>query len=182
MTNLIRIAALAAAALPLSAAPAVAQPSPSMQAPAPTQPARYVFSHHAAHNGINELMLSYLALQKSTNPHVRQFSQMMIDHHGTATAQLMKMMGDNPMPLPIAPRADQVMAMGRLNGLTGEAFDRAYFEHQIQAHRAAVELYELGGRSGATQELAHYAQAHLPLLRAHLQIAQMMQQHMMMRR
>lgn len=165
--------AIAASGLAFAASvPAHAQTAADRAAAA--QAPAGMFAHHAAHNGIHELMLSYLALQKSTDPEVREFSKMMVDHHGTATAELMKMMGNNPMPLPITPRADQLAMMQRLSALSGADFKRAYFDHQVEAHGMAIRLHEQGMRSAHTPELARFAARTLPLLRAHLQIAEMM--------
>ena len=166
---------LAAAVALLTAAPAAGQTAgaPSQTAVASAD----AFARAAAENGLAELMLSYVALQKAREGPVEGFAWTMIEHHGSAVGDLAQTLGGAPgvLPggLPMQPSAEQVREIERLRGLDGEAFDRAYVAHQVEAHREAVAVYEAGSRV-ADDAVARYAATTLPVLRAHLEIAQMM--------
>ena len=169
---------LSAAAL-FAAAPALAQTAGMAEPGTPSQTADLsaeAFARAATENGLAELMLSYVALQKAREGAVEDFSWTMIEHHGSAIGGLAEALSGQPsvLPagLPMGPSAEQVQEIERLRGLAGDAFDQAYFEHQVEAHREVIALYEAGSRV-ADEGVARYAATTLPLLRAHLEIAQM---------
>ena len=159
--------------------PAVAQTAGMSDRAATSQTADLsteAFARGATESGLAQLMMSYLALQKAREGPVEDFAWTMIEHHGSSVGDLAQSLGGQqsllPDGLPMGPSAEQVQAIERLRGLEGEAFDEAYFEHQLAAHREAIALYEAGSRV-ADEGVARYAATTLPLLRAHLEIAQM---------
>lgn len=88
----------------------------------------------------DEIQTSQLALQRSQNARVREFAQRMITEHTGVEQQMQALLQSKGM----APRPDEhaQMAMratqqtlAMLGGLSGAAFDRAYMEHQVAAHR-----------------------------------------------
>jgi hypothetical protein len=83
----------------------------------------------------------------------------------------MKLLNEGEMTVPVTPGQNQMQAIERLQGLSGEEFDKAYFEHQAEAHQKAVSLFEKGAESAQSEELQRFAEMKLPLLRAHLEIA-----------
>ena len=139
------------------------------------------FARAATESGLAELMTSYLALQKAREGAVEDFAWTMIEHHGSSIGDLAQSLGGQqtllPAGLPMGPNAEQVREIERLRGLTGEAFDEAYLEHEVQAHRETIALYEAGSRVD-DEGVARYAATSLPVLRAHLEIAQMKQARM----
>lgn len=175
------LAAVALAALTVSAAPTLAQTAQGQGGQNQATQAQDTkgqnaeamnFATNAAQNSFAEIVLSSLALQKSDNQRVVDFSQMMIDQHSTATVQLMKLLNEGEMTVPVTPGQNQMQAIERLEGLSGEEFDKAYFEHQVEAHQKAVSLFEKGAESAQSEELQRFAEMKLPLMRAHLEIAQ----------
>jgi putative membrane protein len=177
MRNL--LATVAIAALTVSAAPAFAQTAQGGDQNQGSQAQNMQgqnaeamsFATNAAQNSFAEIVLSSLALQKSDNQRVVDFSEMMIDQHSTAAVQLMKLLNEGEMTVPVTPGQDQTQAIERLQGLSGEEFDRAYFDHQVEAHQKAVSLFEKGAESAQSEELQRFAEMKLPILRAHLEIA-----------
>ena len=136
------------------------------------------FAQSATESGLTQLMLSYLALQKAREGPVEDFAWTMIEHHGSSIGGLAQSLGGQqsllPAGLPMGPSAEQARTIERLRSLDGEAFDEAYFEHQLEAHREAIALYEAGSQVDA-EGVAQYAATTLPILQAHLEIAQMKQ-------
>jgi predicted outer membrane protein len=177
MRNL--LATVAIAALTVSAAPAFAQTAQGGDQNQGSQAQNMQgqnaeamsFATNAAQNSFAEIVLSSLALQKSDNQRVVDFSEMMIDQHSTAAVQLMKLLNEGEMTVPVTPGQNQMQAIERLQSLSGEEFNQAYFEHQVEAHQKAVSLFEKGAESAQSEELQRFAEMKLPLLRAHLEIA-----------
>ena len=167
-----------------ASAPVLAQtagtPDRAMTSPA-ADLSTEAFARAATESGLAELMMSYLALQKAREGAVEDFAWTMIEHHGSSIGDLAQSLGGQqtllPAGLPMGPNAEQVREIERLRGLTGEAFDEAYLEHEVQAHRKAIALYEAGSRVD-DEGVARYAATSLPVLRAHLEIAQMKQARM----
>ncbi|WP_230534406.1 DUF4142 domain-containing protein [Microvirga roseola] len=162
--------ALAACVL---AVPALAQqaasPSASNQQ---TSQSGQGFVPGAAQNSIHEVMVSNLALSKSENPQVVNFAEMMINHHGQAAKELAKLTQDGNTAFPVMPDQEQAQVIQRLQGLSGAEFDRAFMQHQLQAHQKAVNLYQQGVQSAQDQQVQMFAQMGLPLIQAHQEIAQ----------
>ena len=175
------LASLSVVAALFASAPATAQTTGMSQngATSPTADlSAEAFARDATESGLAQLMLSYLALQKAREGSVEDFAWTMIGHHGSSVGDLAQSLGGQqtllPAGLPTGPSDEQVQDIERLRGLSGEAFDEAYFEHQLEVHREAIALYEAGSRVD-DEGVAQYAATTLPILRAHLEIAQMKQ-------
>jgi len=91
-------------------------------------------------SNMDEIQTSQLALQRSQNAQVRQFAQMMIDHHTRVDQQQMQMLQakgmtmqpNEPAQMAMQATAQTVANLGRRSGMD---FDRAYMEHQVASHR-----------------------------------------------
>ena len=56
--------------------------------------------------------------------------------------------------------------------MLGDAFDRAYVQDMVKDHRKDVTLFEDQARNGKDPALKQFAQATLPALQEHLQMAE----------
>lgn len=167
--------AAAAAAFALSTTAALAQTEQTGEAEAAQDQAlagEMDFATAAAQNSYAELMLSGLALQKTDDRAVRHFSGMMLEHHAPAIRNLMQRIDDTDIMVPVMPNEEQMAAIERLQGLSDEEFTLAYMEHQVMAHEMAVAVFEQGAESAQTEDLQAYAMHMLPIMRAHLEVAQ----------
>ena len=68
-------------------------------------------------------------------------------------------------------RSDQLAA---LQGLRGREFDRAYWRHQALSHRSALVTEQGYAQSGDTPAVRQAAVAAVPLIQAHLAMAERM--------
>lgn len=126
------------------------------------------FATAAAQNSYAELMLSGLALQKTDDQAVRHFSEMMLEHHTPAIRNLIQRLEGSDITVPVMPNSEQIEAVERLEGLSGEEFTQAYMQHQLEAHEEAVAVFEQGAESAEAEDLRSYAMLMLPIMRAHL--------------
>lgn len=131
------------------------------------------FAKKAAEGSKMEVRLSELAVQKAADPDVKAFAKTIANDHKQANKDLKAAASKENIQLP-----DEMSAKGKstyehLEGLSGEAFDRAYIQHMIEDHKADIALYEK--RAKGDDALATFASNTLPTLREHLKKAQDLQ-------
>jgi putative membrane protein len=122
-----------------------------------------------------EIAEAETALNESKDPDVRRFAQQMIQEH-TRTSQALQdataRAGLKPPPKTVG--ADQAPLLGALQGLRGPDFDRAYWKHQALGHRSALTETQKYATTGDNPAVRQAAQAALPIIQAHLQMAERM--------
>jgi putative membrane protein len=130
------------------------------------------FAMTAAQDGMTEVELGRLAVQKGTSDAVKQFGQRMIDDHTNANQQLMQLASSKGMSLPTALDAKHQAMVAKFQRMSGAAFDRAYAKQMVQDHRKAVDLFQKEADRGMEADLKAFASQTLPTLRGHLSMAQ----------
>jgi len=134
-----------------------------------TPTAAMPFVAMAGASDLYEIQSSQIALQKSQNPQVREFAQMMIAHHTQTTQQVTaaaRAAGMNPPPPQLMPMQANMIA--RLQPLSGAAFDRMYIMQQRRAHEMALALHTNYARNGDTAQLRTAASTAAPIVQQHL--------------
>jgi putative membrane protein len=130
------------------------------------------FAMTAAQDGMTEVELGRLAVQKGMSDAVKQFGQRMIDDHGSANQQLMQLASSKGMTLPTTLDAKHAAMVAKFQRLSGAEFDRAYAKQMVQDHRKAVDLFQKEADRGADADLKAFASKTLPTLQGHLSMAQ----------
>ncbi|MBP2232637.1 putative membrane protein [Azospirillum agricola] len=126
------------------------------------------FLEKAAVSDQFEIQAGRLAADKAQNADVKAFGQRMAEDHGK-TAEAMKALAQRKAAtLPTQPDAEHRQKLDRLKSLSGAAFDSAYVQGQIEAHRAAVALFDRQIEQGQDVDLKRFAQQTLPTLQEHL--------------
>ena len=163
-----------ATAILIAATPAGAfaqQPTATSTQPATTSITVDEFAQAAAQNSLSEVLLSTMALQKSNDKRVDDQAWTMLDHHSRAMGDLADALSPDAAALPSEPSAEQKAVLQRMQGLQGTEFDQAYFQHQMEAHEKAIEVFEQAGNLD-DQSVANYARVTLPILQAHQSITE----------
>jgi putative membrane protein len=122
-----------------------------------------------------EIQSSQMAVQRATRPEVRQYAQMLIQHHQMTTQQVMaaaRAAGLNPRPPMLLPMQRQMLA--QLRGASGGNFDRVYITQQVPAHEMALALHSNYASRGDRPQLRAVAGQAVPIVTQHLQQAQQM--------
>lgn len=133
----------------------------------PTRAMPYVAM--AGASDMYEIQSSQLALTKAATPAVRDFAQMMIQHHTMTTQQIMaaaQSAGMTPPPPQLMPMQAQMIQ--ELQGLSGAEFDRAYVRQQRRAHQMALALHSTYANNGDTPQLKQVAATARPVVQQHL--------------
>lgn len=163
---------LALAGAPLAASAQTPPPPPPPEAKAQAMP--YVTA--AGQSDLFEINSSQVAVQKSQNPAVRRYAEMLIKHHQKTTAATMaaaKKAGLNPTPP--EPNPGAAASIAELQSAAPGDFDRIYLAQQVPAHQAALDLHQSYGANGDQAALRTSAKKAVPIVRQHLADAQRMQ-------
>jgi putative membrane protein len=132
------------------------------------------FVEHAALDGMTEVELAKVALQKSKNDEVKQFAQKMTQDHGQANEQLAQIAKSKGISVPTKLDAKHEAMVKSLSAKSGAAFDKAYGQHMAKDHSKAVALFQSAAKS-SDQDIAAFAQKILPTLQEHKQMADNLQ-------
>jgi len=158
---------------------AIAQTPPPPPPPeAMTQAMPYVMA--AGMSDLYEINSSQIAMQKSQNPKIRQFANMLIKDHTKTTAATMKAAqkaGLNPPPPMLD--AGATASIAELQNAPAADFDRLYIGQQIPAHRAAFGLHSHYANAGDNSALRSSARKAIAPVAHHLDMANKLQKDMM---
>jgi putative membrane protein len=120
-----------------------------------------------------EIESSKLALQKASDPQVKQFAQQMIDEHTRSSDKLKATLESAGG---VAPQIDldakHGALMDKLHKASGKEFDSLYVKIQRDGHKEAVGLFRKYSKAGKAAPLKGFAQETLPVIEKHLQHVQ----------
>ncbi|WP_194723432.1 DUF4142 domain-containing protein [Noviherbaspirillum malthae] len=134
-------------------------------------PAAYLVGSYE--DGLGEISLANLALEKSQVEAVRSYAQMMIAHHTELNQQIAAIAQARNLTLPQAGTLPVEHAVPResLAQLSGADFNKAYMSQNVIVHLGDVGATQAQSTSGTDTEVRNLATASLPRLQAHLQEA-----------
>lgn len=148
---------------------ATAQTTPVTTAPTTRSDSSFV--NTVAMDGMAEVELARLAIQKAKSPDVKQFAQKMVADHSKANVELKQLASNKNATLPAEPNAQQKADKDRLAKLSGAEFDREYMSLMVAGHDKAVAAFEGEARDGKEVDVKTWASKTLPTLREHQTLA-----------
>ena len=125
------------------------------------------FIEEASAKGMGEVEAAKVALQKATHSDVKDFARKMIEDHTAANKDLRALASKKNVELADDPELMAQAKTAILKQRDGESFDAAYVNNQIDAHKAALELYREAAESKDT-DVRQLAVASIPKLEKHL--------------
>jgi len=128
------------------------------------------FAATVAQDGMTDVALAGLVLQKSHNDQVRQFAQKIVHERAQSNLELQSIVEREGLILPTQLAAKYQALVSSLNVKSGGAFDRAYLEHAAKGHAAAIALFESASTSN-DPDMAAFAQKTLSTLQQDGQLA-----------
>jgi putative membrane protein len=126
------------------------------------------FTTQAAVGGMAEVELGKLALEKSSNPQVKDFATMMVKDHGMANTELMAIAQQKNITLPSTVDDEHKKKMDDLSKKTGADFDKAYVDAMVGGHKSTLKLMEDESRDGKDADLKAFATKTAPIVQSHL--------------
>ena len=105
-----------------------------------------------------EIEAGRLAMQKASDPAIKEFSQRLATEHEKLRATLRQLAETNGITVdPQTSRPAWQGELQRIEGLSGLDFDREYMRWQLQTHLATVGLYQVQASNTPQMELARFA-------------------------
>ncbi|MBS0419438.1 MAG: DUF4142 domain-containing protein [Proteobacteria bacterium] len=129
------------------------------------------FINKAAQGGQMEVLAGKLAAQRGLDPAVKHFGQKMVTDHTVANMQLKKLADSKLVNLPDSISADERDALGKLETLNGNDFDKAYSQMMVEDHMADISDFEKELKKAQDADVKAFAEQTLPTLRHHLMLA-----------
>ena len=129
------------------------------------------FTMKAAQGGLAEVQLGQLAVNRATNPAVRQFGQRMIGDHTKANDQLKQIAQQQKMTLPASLGAKDQALYDKLQNLSGPQFDKAYMKAMVKDHEEDIKEFQKEADHGKDPSIQSFASQVLPILSDHLSMA-----------
>jgi putative membrane protein len=129
------------------------------------------FVKAAAQDGMTEVELGKLAMDKSNNAAVKRFAQKMVQDHGAADAELSGIATGKGLNVPAGLDAKHQGVVTKLAAKSGAAFDADYAKHMAMDHTQAVALFQAEAANSSDPELASFAKKTLPTLQEHKRMA-----------
>ena len=129
------------------------------------------FINEAAQGNLMEVMAGKLAAQRALDPAVKNFGQQMVSDHTAANETLKSLADSKQMPLADSVSPPEHDALGKLEGLNGTEFDKAYSKLMVKDHTDDIAKFEKALKKVKDPDVKAYAEQTLPTLRHHLMLA-----------
>jgi putative membrane protein len=129
------------------------------------------FVNKAAQGNLMEVRAGKLASQRALDPAVKSFADRMVSDHTAANEKLKSLADGKQMPLADAVSPEEHDALGKLEGLNGTEFDKAYSQMMVKDHTTDISEFEKALRKATDPDVKAYAEQTLPTLRHHLMLA-----------
>ncbi|MBB5717084.1 DUF4142 domain-containing protein [Sphingomonas aerophila] len=135
-------------------------------------PTEYVTT--AGASDLYERTSSQVVLETTTDPRVRSFAQMMIEHHTKSTADVKAAAAKARVPAP-EPTLNSLQdeLVSELRTEQGAARDAAYIAQQKESHQQALNVQKAYAAEGTVPALKAAARKIVPVVQSH--IAMLMQ-------
>jgi putative membrane protein len=133
------------------------------------------FVKEAAEDGMIEVELGKLAIEKASSDSVKEFAKRMTQHHEKANQHLKEAAAKAAIETPAEMPRKGRKAREKLAKLSGADFDREYAKMMVKDHKDAVKDFEKQARSGKSPEVREFAAKTLPTLQEHLTMAEQLQ-------
>jgi putative membrane protein len=130
------------------------------------------FMEHAIVDGMAEVQMGQLALDKSSDAQVKQLAQRIVTDHKKADHELRKLAVRKHVRLPATPTADAQQEAASMKQMEGADFDRAWAAAMVKDHNKAIDMFTTESQQAKDADLRKFAESTTPTLRTHLEMAQ----------
>ena len=128
----------------------------------------------AAEGGMLEVKLGELAVKKGTSQKIKDYGNTMITDHAKANEELTALAKQKKIMLPKKISSAKQQKYDSLASEKGETFDMLYMNMMIASHEETVGVFEKETVAGKDAELKKWADAKVPALKHHLEMAKML--------
>lgn len=135
------------------------------------------FVRTAIKSNKEEIMMSQMALQKSTNPQIKALAQKMVNDHSQLLQQLQALSGATPGGADTTNMMTPQMQAN--NNLSGNAFDRKWVSDMIIGHQKAISDFRSELTRTNNTQLKTLITNALPAMQEHLRQLEALRSKMM---
>ena len=129
------------------------------------------FIVNAQQNGLHEVQMGMLAVERATNRDVKIYAQHILDDHALTNAEIAALARVKGVALPNPTKTDPLVV--KLSQLSGLDFDQEFVRQEIDSHLKNIAEFEREDQSAAADpDIKGFAHSALPKMREHLQQAQ----------
>ncbi|RJP16069.1 MAG: DUF4142 domain-containing protein [Candidatus Abyssobacteria bacterium SURF_5] len=158
----------------------------AQQQPAPTETQQQgvlsdtekEFMSKAAEGNLFEVKAGKLAQDSATNSSVKQFGEKMVNDHSTANQELQELARMKGVQLPQQVQREKQNLYDQLANAAREDFDKTYMDLMVRDHQEDVANFQKQQAQTTDPELKAWITKTLPVLRDHLQQAQLINQEL----
>ena len=129
------------------------------------------FIEKAMQDGMEEVEMSKLAMDKAQNAKVKEFAKRLVDDHTKANAELTKLASAKGVTPPAAVDASHKRKLESMAKKSGVDFDREYMSDMLNDHQKDIREFRSIAKSAKDPDLKAFASSTLPTLEQHLQMA-----------
>jgi putative membrane protein len=129
-----------------------------------------------AQSDMAEIEAGKVAAQKASNPEVKKYGQHMVDEHSKMLEEGKKLAESKGVKPPAQTDSKHQAALKKLQGLSGEEFDRAYMKQMVQDHEEALRLAQTTAKNSKDPEVKAHAEKGAPHIQEHLDQAKKLAQ------
>ena len=129
------------------------------------------FLANAMQDGMAEIAVCQLALQKSTNPAVKSFAERMIKDHSSIDEEIASLARSKNYKLPDSVSLKQRASYDLLKAHSGAAFDQTFMKHNVSDHEQDIKDFTDEANETQDAEVKSFALTTLKTLREHFELS-----------
>jgi putative membrane protein len=130
------------------------------------------FIKKAAEGNNAEIQMGQMVSQRTQDPAVRAYADMIVRDHTMANQQLQQIAQAKGVEFPDATKKSDSHEMTKLEKKSGPELDRAAVDHWVKDHKKDIKEYESQIKNGHDADVRQYASSTLPKLQDHLSRAE----------
>ena len=127
---------------------------------------------------VGQIKLGELALQKTSNPHIKRFAQKMVNDRQFANQHLQALANDDGIGFPKVMNPQQEVLYKHLQKLRGKQFDQAYMKHAMRALNKFRTIMEVAKTNVRDRSLQAWIDETVPTLQSQENMAKSIDQNL----
>lgn len=126
------------------------------------------FIPKAANGGMTEVQLGQMAEDKGASDAVKDFGKQMVKDHSEANSELKEVAGKMNVMVPDKLDAKHQAMVEKMSAMSGAAFDTAYVNGMVKAHKEDIALFEQADKTVKNDDLKKFIEKTVPIMKEHL--------------
>lgn len=125
------------------------------------------FAMMVAQTDLVEIEIGNMALQKSSDPQVKQIAQKLVDDHTKTSTAMKEIAAKKGMTVPTETDAKHKALATKLQGESGKDFAKDFLEANSKDHHKVVQAFQKESSDGKDPDIKQFAAQFLPAIQEH---------------